>query len=248
MYSTKVNGETLEFGTSGLLYRSNKLMYDRGTQTLWQQFLGEPVVGPLADSGIKLQVLPVVVTTWDEWLVAHPDTTVLDVNTGIFPPELYRLERDPSSSYYLYRASPDTMFPVWRQSDLLPTKAQVLGLNVNGQAKAYPLELLSEEPVLNDSLGGTELVVVTIVGAGAARAYERGTRLFFSTSPGDDEEGAIILRDDQGRRWRMEEEALVQEEDLSRRLPRVPSHMSYWFGWYAFYPATDVYGETGRLP
>ena len=59
VYSTEVNGEILEFGTSGMLYRSNKLMYDRSTLTLWNQFLGEPAVGPLADSGIRLEVLPV---------------------------------------------------------------------------------------------------------------------------------------------------------------------------------------------
>ena len=65
MYSTEVNGQVLEFGTSGLLFRSNKLMYDRATLSLWHQFLGEPVVGSLANSGIKLEVLPVLLTTWE---------------------------------------------------------------------------------------------------------------------------------------------------------------------------------------
>lgn len=64
MYSTTVDGEVLSFGTSGMLYHSNKLMYDRGAKTLWHQFLGEPVVGPLADSGVKLELIPVALTTW----------------------------------------------------------------------------------------------------------------------------------------------------------------------------------------
>ena len=102
-------------------------MYDRGTQTLWLQFLGEPAVGSLADTGIKLEVIPVVVTTWDEWSTAHPDTTVLDIKTGIYPPELYLPEGDPGSFYYPYRQNSDTMFPVSQRSNLLPTKAQVLG-------------------------------------------------------------------------------------------------------------------------
>ena len=59
--------------------------------------------------------------------------------------------------------------------------------------------------------------------------------------------GIIILVDENGRRWRMEEEALLQEDDPTRRLKRLPSHMAYWFGWFAFYPATDVYGETDPL-
>jgi len=243
VYSTKVNGEVLEFGTSGFLYRSNKLMYDRGTNTLWQQFLGEPVVGSLADSGIKLEVLPVVVTTWGEWLDAHPDTTVLDINTGIYPPEAYRPEPDTRSVYHQYRQSPEVMFPVWQQSGLLSTKAQVLGLNINGQPKAYPLEQLRKEPLVNDSLGGENLVVVTVAEAGAARAYQRGANLFSLAQPMEDDERVVILVDQDDRRWRMEEEALLQIEDPSQQLPRLPSHNAYWFGWYAFYPTTDVYGK-----
>ena len=54
----------LEFGTSGFLYQSNKLMYDRKTETLWHQFRCEPVVGPLAGSGIQLEMLPNALTTW----------------------------------------------------------------------------------------------------------------------------------------------------------------------------------------
>ena len=69
-------------------------MYDRTTNTLWRQFVGEPAVGALAGSGIKLEVLPVVLTTWGDWLTAHPDTTVVDINTG-FPPERYRPEGNP---------------------------------------------------------------------------------------------------------------------------------------------------------
>jgi hypothetical protein len=66
VYSAKIDGEPTTFGTSGLLYRSNKLMYDRNTESLWSSLLGEPVIGPLADSEIKLAFFPVVLTTWEE--------------------------------------------------------------------------------------------------------------------------------------------------------------------------------------
>ena len=75
----------MEFGTSGWLFQSNKLMYDRGTNTLWHQFLGKPVVGELVGSGITLEVLPMTLTIWADWLASHPNTTVLDVETGVYP-------------------------------------------------------------------------------------------------------------------------------------------------------------------
>lgn len=242
MYSTQIDGEVLKFGTSGFLYRSNKLMYDRRTDTLWHQFRGEPVIGPLANSGIRLEVLPVTVATWGEWVRAHPETTVLDINTGIYPREAYAPESDPASVYYRYRQQPGTMFPVPQRSDLLPAKAEVLGLRFNGQAKAYPLEVLRQQPVVNDSLGGQDLVIITLGEGGGSRAYQRGDHHFGEATGGTAEAGAVVLRDDKGLNWRMEEDSLVQVEDPSMRLPRLPHHTSYWFGWYAFYPGTAVYG------
>ncbi len=233
----------MSFGTSGWLYQSNKLMYDRSTNTLWHQFRGEPVVGPLADSGIKLEVLPVTVTTWSAWAAAHPDTTVLDINTGVYPPESYAPESDPGSVYSQYRRSDDVMFPVWQKSDQLPTKAQVFGLTLNDQARAYPLEVLRTQPVINDALGGQNLVVVTPGEAGGSRAYQRGALRFAIGEPDTSEAVSVVLVDEAGDEWRMEEEALVNIGDPSQRLSRLPSHTSYWFGWYAFYPTTDVYRQ-----
>ena len=249
MYSRTVDGEVLEFGTSGLLYQSNKLMYDRSTRSLWHQFLGEPVLGPLADSEIRLELHPVLVTDWEEWAHDHPDTTVLDIDTGIFPPEAYQSETDPDSSYYDYRQTEDTLYPVRDRSNTLPTKAEVLGLSLNGEARAYPLELLHKNPVLNDSLGGLNIVVLTQQGSGSVRAYERGTRAFPPPHTGENasELGASLL-DGDGRLWAVLEEALVLAEDPDTSFRRLPSHMAYWFGWFSFYPGTDVYGVGSGEP
>lgn len=243
-----MNERVLQFGTSGFLYRSNKLMYDRGTGTLWHQFLGEPVVGTLADSGIVLERFPVTVTTWSEWLAAHRDTTVLNIETGIYPPEAYPPEDDPRSAYFLYRESSEAMFPLARRSNLLPEKATVLGLSVNGHTRAYPLELLRKQPVINDSLGGENLVVVTVASAGAARVYQRGSHSFSLAEPSGNVQGGVVLADEQARQWRMEEESLVQVEEPSQRLRRLPGGMAYWFGWYTFYPASDVYSKPKTSP
>ncbi len=64
------------------MFRSNKLMYDRQTRTLWNQLTGEPVLGELVGSGVRLDLLPVVLTSWESWLEQHPDTVVLDPETG----------------------------------------------------------------------------------------------------------------------------------------------------------------------
>jgi hypothetical protein len=72
------NGQTYTFSSSGLLHRSNKLMYDRQTGTLWNQLTAEPVLGELVDEEVELTILPVVLTSWQEWLAQHPQTLVLD--------------------------------------------------------------------------------------------------------------------------------------------------------------------------
>ena len=100
LYDGRAGDAVYRFGTSGLLYRSNKLMYDRTTETLWNQFSGEPVWGPLAGRGIRLTPLPAVHTTWGEWRRAHPGSTVLDIEDRL-PPRLRprrrlrRLQRQP---------------------------------------------------------------------------------------------------------------------------------------------------------
>ena len=248
MYSAKIDDERVQFGTSGFLYLSNKLMYDRKTNTLWRQFTGEPVVGALADSGIKLSLFPVVVTTWEEWVTAHPDTLVLDNDTGIYPPYLYLPEDDPTSFYYRYRNSPDTMFPVRRRSNVLETKAIVLGLRLEGQPKAYPLDRLVEDVLVNDDLGGTALVIVTDTKARAARVYRRGAHNFVAPPAQGDDEGSRAILDEKGNLWRVTEEALVKVNEPSQRLERLPSHMAFWFGWFAFFPLTQVYGEAEAPP
>jgi len=239
VYSTEVNGEVMSFGTSGWLYQSNKLMYDRGTKTLWHQFLGEPVVGELVGSGIELKLLPVTLTTWEEWVAAYPATTVLDIETGVYPASSYREEDNRLSIYSSYRRSEETMFPVPERSTRLPTKSRVLGITLNGQSRAYPDFALHKEPVLNDSLGGLELVVVTI--GGGSRAYEAGGQIFSAGWSEGSLSESIVLLDENGGTWKITEDALIPADNSEDSLGRLPSRSAFWFGWYAFYPSTEVY-------
>jgi hypothetical protein len=154
LFRAEAGGRRFEFGSSGFLFRSNKLMYDRQTHTLWNHLTGEPVIGPLAESGIRLERLPLVVTSWGEWKRQHPATKVLDIDTG------HQRPYNAGAAYGQYFASTGTMFPVWQRSTLLHDKARVYTLLIEGRPKAYALESLDRAGgVLNDSFAGKSLVL-----------------------------------------------------------------------------------------
>ena len=234
MYSAKINGEPTTFGTSGMLYQSNKLMYDRTTNSIWNQFTGEPVVGPLADSGIKLDFFPSVLTTWEEWLAEHPDTTVLNIDTGVYSPAVYAHEWEPHAIYFDYFSSPRTMFPVFNRDEALLPKETVIGVGINGDYKAYPVSAFADEPVINDVVGGQEIVIAGSSTWGTGRVYERGGRTF--AEEGDD------LRDSDGALWTIGEDALTRT-DGAETLARIPTITSFWHGWFSFHPDTARYGS-----
>ena len=229
-----------------MLYRSNKLMYDRATRSLWVSFVGEPVIGALADSGIKLPFFPSSMTTWGEWLAEHPDTTVLSLETGIYAPSRYEPESDPGSFYFTYRADPDTMFPVWNRDTRLDTKEEVLGLSIGEEHKAFPVKVLQRERVVNDVLGDTGVVVVGSAISSSARAYaSEGVQFTLPGGGATTDALPMSLTDASGVTWKITEEALVNTGDPSRTLARLPSQLSFWFGWFAFHPDTKVYGVDG---
>ena len=244
-YHGEFDGMETTFGTSGFLYRSNKIMYDRETFSLWNQETGQPVIGELADSGIQLNFFPTLLTTWGEWTDEHPDTTVLALDTGVSQPGRYFPEDNPNATYYEYFNTPGTMFPVWIRDDSLEAKDVVLGVNVGDAQKAYPVSVLQVERVVNDTLGETTVVVLGSEISQAAKAYERGDQEF-SRVEGDASTGVPMkLVDKNGQVWDVTEEALVNASDASQTLPRIPTHSSFWFGWYAFYPETELYEGGG---
>jgi hypothetical protein len=217
------------FGSSGLLYRSNKLMYDRPTNSLWNQLTGEPISGRLAESGVRLAKLPLVVTTWGEWKKEHPDTLVLD-------PEKTGFDRDyDKSPYESYFESSETMFPVWLTSDRLKMKEVVFALIVNGKPKAYPIEVLKREGLTHDAVGGKAIVLLTSRGSGAVRAFETAGKRFRDAGEGR------LVEEGTGTLFEIEEESLLAE--TGEKLPRIAGHNAFWFGWYAFFPTTELYGR-----
>ncbi len=245
-YDARVPGreEPLDFGTSGFLYRSNKLMYDRATRTLWNQLTGRPVLGPLAAEEIELDMLPAVVATWGEWRARHPETTVLTLDTGHQRP--YRL----GEPYGAYFASREKLFPVYESRAELRPKERVFGLWRDGAAHAWPLGLLIEEKLRNDTLGDMPIVLLATSGrievegtneqAGPVR-YDAGgsVRAYQTPAPGFRlGPDAATLLDDEGRRWKLTEAAL--EGPDGARAPRIPGTLAYWFAWQGFHPETEL--------
>ena len=241
MYSAKVNGEPTTFGTSGLLYRSNKVMYDRQTDTLWSQLLGVPIVGELVGSGAKLDYFPVALTTWGEWRAEHPDTMVLSRETGYYAPRMYESEDDSRSIYHAYRSDPDTMFPIWNRDERLAPKRLVLGVSVGEERKAYSIDALRQARVVNDSVGGVDMVIVASALSSDALAFRtEGTRFTLPDNAPDSLPDTLLDAD--GALWHVERDRIWKVDDPTEALPLHPANVSFWFGWYITHPDTLLYG------
>lgn len=228
LYRTELNGVHHELGTSGFLYRSNKLMYDHATESMWSTLEGKPVIGPLVGQGIKLETLPVVTTTWAAWKKLHPDTTVLSLDTG------HSRDYGEGVAYRDYFATDELMFTVPLRDNRLQNKAEVLALRF-GDPQATPAALdtdaLRQQIVFQGDHGGQPYVVFTDA-SGANRVYD-ATDLTFNAY-----DGQSLATDTHGQSWHLTEAALLHAGGSTRS--RLSAHRAFWFGWYSAYPDTKL--------
>ena len=228
LYQTEHNGTLHRLGTSGFLYRSNKLMYDEATQSLWNTLWGMPVVGPLVHKEITLNRLSIVTTTWQEWRRRHPRTQVLSLDTG------HQRDYREGVAYFEYFASDELMFAVPKRDSRLPNKDEVLGL-IFAQHPDQPLALtaryLHRNPIYQGTVGNVEFVVLTDQ-TGANRVYESGGMRFIAW------DGDRSVQDAHGITWTLSEAALTAPD--GRILRRLPAHRAFWFGWFSAYPHTRL--------
>jgi hypothetical protein len=227
-YDSTVEGRTLKFGTSGLLYRSNKLMFDEETASLWSSLEGVPVVGPLAGNDLRLSFHSVVTTTWGEWKSQYPKTTVLSIDTG------HDRNYGEGAAYRDYFRTDRLMFEVPAIDSRLKNKDEVLVLRRevlgnNAKPMAIAVNRLERDAVFAFEAGGRPLVVITSKG-GANRVYERGRYTFSKL----DRDGTVL--DSSGGQWTAGSDALVSA--TGERLAAVPAHRAFWFGWVAQHPDT----------
>ncbi len=150
MYSRNIENRERFFGVSGLLYRSNVLMYDRGTSSLWSQIKGEAVVGPM--TGSRLEILPSRLTTWGKWREQYPESLVLSTDTGY--------ARDYTKDPYLdYYQKPKGFWSFFKLGPGEQEKELVVGIELDGKTRAYPLEMVRERGEILDSFAGVKVTL-----------------------------------------------------------------------------------------
>jgi len=227
-YKTDHKGTKYQLGTSGFLYRSNKLMYDQATQSLWSTSRGAPVLGPLVDKGIELEFESVVTTTWGDWRKRHPKTSVLSLNTG------HLRNYDEGNAYNEYFSTDRLMFNTPFNDKRLKNKQEILALRFPAapeQQLAIDTKYLNEHTVYEDKIGQQKFVVLTDK-SGANRVYDpKGVK--FKTYDGES-----TVTDKSGQPWTVNESWL--EAKNGDRLERLPYYRAFWFGWRAAFPETKL--------
>ena len=120
-------------------------------------------------------------------------------------------------------------------------KEVVVGLSIADSAKAYRVADLQQARLVNDTLGGLNVVVVASPDSRAGRIYERGDTTFALPPTDEPDVPPSVLVDGKGVAWQITETGLVNNSDSSETLPRIPSLTSFWFGWFQYHPDTEIY-------
>ena len=216
----------LDFQTSGLLWSSNKVMVDNQTDTLWQHLSGTGIGGPL--EGQLLTQLPLVTTTWADWVAEHPDSETLELPAPIFFPETperppIAYDYDPAGAYQSYYANPDVWFPILDTPDVFALKTPILGLSYDGESLAVEVEALREFGPRVFVVGDQTILAVPT--DGGARAFDaNATGLVDGDQPDFEAVGTatVVLAD-------------------GTELPRLVVPQAFWFAWFGDHQDTDTW-------
>jgi hypothetical protein len=248
-FDRRLDGETYEFGTSGLLRHSDLVMYDRTTEGLWQQFTGEAIAGDLA--GRRLTFLASSLVSFADFREAHPEGVVLSRDTGFnrrYGQNPYVGYDNVGSSPFLFRGEIDGRLAAVER--VVTVAADDVGVDV-----AYPLTTLSELGVINDSQGGRDLVVFhssgtsSALGAGnIATAEDVGaTGVFDPVLDGQkltfQRDGDTIVDAETGTTWNILGQA-IDGPLAGEQLEPIVHGDHFWFSWAAFKPDTIIYSAS----
>lgn len=246
-FDRRVDDAVLDFGVSGFLRNSDLVMYDRQTETWWQQLTGEGLAGDYA--GILLDIVPSQVISFGSFAQRYPDGTVLSRETG------YN-RRYGINPYANYDSNPGRPFLFRGETDpRLPSPVNhVLAAIVDDIPVAYPFSVLREQMVVNDVIGATAVAVFFQPGVASAlgdtvidNAADLGTAGLY-VSAVDGETLSFIANDDgtfsdeqTGSIWNAFGEAIAGELE-GAELEWINAFPHFWFAWAAFHPETQVFG------
>jgi hypothetical protein len=246
VFERQFDGQTLRFGVSGLLRNSDLIMWDDQTQSWWQQFTGEGIVGTY--TGAQLEILPSQVVSFSAFAEQYPDGEVLARSGRNYGSNPY-VGYDSSSQPFLFRGQLDDRLP--------PTERVLAGL-LAGQPIAYPFPLLADLGVINDTVGERAVVAIWQPGAtsaldqsdidssrdvGMAALYNRvldGQLLTFQLAS-----DGQITDDQTGSSWNIFGTA-IDGELIGKQLKQELAFPHFWFAWVAFRPETRLYEQ--QLP
>ncbi|NOR18897.1 MAG: DUF3179 domain-containing protein [Xanthomonadales bacterium] len=150
-FDRRHNGQVLEFGVSSLLHNSDLVMYDRQTESLWQQITGEAFAGE--SRGSQLKTLPLSMVTWSDWREQYPNAEVLTV-------EGVRTDSYQKTAYGDYAESERLYMPVSATDARLHPKRMILGIEIGDQAIAIDSEWLAKEGSWSSEYEGKKLLVI----------------------------------------------------------------------------------------
>lgn len=244
VFDRRVDGDVYEFGTSGLLRNSDLIMYDRTTETLWQQFTGDAIVGDKV--GTQLTFVPSSLVSFADFKASFPDGPVLSQETGFSR----RYGENPYVGYDTVDQNP-FLFTAPIDERLLPM-TRVVTLSLDEVDVAYPLDILVEAGVLQDAQGGQDLVLFHVGGTASAldtrviaEAKDVGaTGVFDPNLDGQkltfSKDGDRIVDAETSSTWNI----LGQATDgplAGQQLTPIVHADHFWFSWAAFRPDTIIY-------
>ena len=203
------------------------VMADRQTNSVWSHLDGEAIEGPL--TGTEMSFIPLVHTTWEEWLDLHPDTSVLSYDTDFQAQYRSVTLGMPNGRFDRELLSVD---------DRLQSEALVLGVMVEDAFVAYPVSVLEQTSgIINTNVAGIPIVIFYDAPANAAIAFSRqvdGQEAQFEPVASD----SFLARDSvSGTLWDFSGRSVAGNASLDF----VTSYLSEWYGWSAYHPATTIY-------
>ena len=243
-YDRRLDDRVLDFGTSGLLYNSALVMYDRQTETLWSHFTGEGIIGEL--TGIDLDVFPLSTVSWKTFRDANPDGVVLSRETGFsrdYGRNPYPGYDDVDGVPFLFQGEVDGRYTAL---------TRIVGIEVEDAAVGVPLDALRESEVVSGTIGGRPFVAFWAAGTASALessaiaegvdvgatgvflAEVDGASLTFS-AVGD----GTFIDAETGSTWNLLGEAL-EGELAGDRLDALVHVDTFWFAWSTFRPDTEI--------
>ena len=233
MFRAESQGKPLHFENAGVI-GGNEVFRDKETGSRWQQSSLQAVAGPL--KGEHLELREFLLTSWGEWRKLHPDTLVLKPLPG-YAERIPEVNKRVTEGLLQRGSAPEG---VLRTDNRLPAKAMVLGLDVEGDSKAFPLNALRQTRVINDTLARSPILIVHQPGSDTTTAFLArlaGNTLTFSAANPE----ATELLDAQTRsRWDPYGHCIAGKLKGSSMRPLI-LEPEYWFAWSEFHPGTSIF-------